>query len=252
MAEIDCVVVGAGVIGLAIARQLALAGREIVIVEKESGCGSGISARNSEVIHAGIYYPQGSAKARLCVAGRHRLYEYCSIHHVPHRRCGKLIVATTPEQVERLEAIRNKASANGADDLRLITAAEAMAMEPALRCVAALESPSTGIIDSHAFMNALLGDAEEQGAVLALRSEVMRGEVTADGIRLDIASASGEVTSVLARTVVNAAGLFAPALSARFDGLDAAHVPRPYFAKGNYYSLAAKALLARSTRKLGR
>ncbi len=245
MDRIDCIVIGSGVIGLAIARQLALAGREILIVEKERVFGSATSARNSEVIHAGIYYPQGSSKARFCVAGRHLLYEYCRTHHVPHRRCGKLIVATSLQQVQKLEGIRTKAVANGVDDLRLITAAEAVTMEPALRCVAALESPSTGILDSHAFMNALLGDATARGAVLALRSEVTRGEVRSDGFRLDITSGSTEATPVLARTVVNSAGLFAPALASTLKGIDAKHVPRPYFAKGNYYGLSGKAPFSR-------
>ncbi len=245
MEKVDCVVVGAGVVGLAIARALALAGRETIILERESTFGSGVSARNSEVIHAGIYYPRGSAKARLCVAGRSLLYEYCVAHHVPHRRCGKLIVATAPEQVPRLDGIRVKARENGADDLRLITAADAMKMEPALRCAAALESPSTGILDSHAYMNALLGDAEGRGAVLALRSQVLRAEITANGIRLDVATDGADVTSVLARRVVNAAGLSAPALAATFDGLDARHVPRAYFAKGNYFGLAARAPFSR-------
>jgi L-2-hydroxyglutarate oxidase LhgO len=245
MDRVDCIVVGAGVIGLAIARRLALAGREIVILEKEDGFGSGVSSRNSEVIHAGIYYPRGSAKARYCVAGRRLLYEYCATHHVPHRRCGKLIVATSPEQVSKLEGIRLKAAENGADDLRLLTSVEAMGLEPSLRCAAALESPSTGILDTHAYMTALLGDAEERGAVLALRSSVIRGELRADGIRLDVATKSTEVTSVLARTVINAAGLYAPGVAASLSGLDPGHVPRPYFAKGNYFGLATKAPFSR-------
>ena len=245
MYRIDCVVIGAGVIGLAIARQLALAGREVVILEKEERFGSGISARNSEVIHAGIYYPQGSAKARLCVVGRGLLYEYCEAHQVPNRRCGKLIVATAPDQESMLDAIRARAAANGADDLRVITAVEAISMEPALRCTAAVLSPSTGIIDSHAYMTALLADAEARGAVLALRSEVSRAEMRFDGIRLEATTGGTEVTPVLARAVVNCAGLHAPAVAARFAGLDGRFVPHPHFAKGNYYSLAAKAPFSR-------
>jgi L-2-hydroxyglutarate oxidase LhgO len=241
MDRIDCAVIGAGVIGLAVARELALAGHEVVIIESEQRIGSVTSARNSEVIHAGIYYPQGSDKARLCVAGRHLLYAYCAEHHVPHRRCGKLIVATSPAQVDRLESIRAGAAANGADDLCLLTRAEALALEPALHCVAALLSPSTGIVDSHGFMHALLGDAEGKGAVLALQSKVIGGEVRSDGIRLDVAAAGGEGANVLASIVVNAAGLFAPGVAARIGGLDASHVPRPYFAKGNYYALAGRA-----------
>jgi L-2-hydroxyglutarate oxidase LhgO len=248
MDSVDCVVVGAGVVGLAVARELALAGREVVIVERESLIGSITSARNSEVIHAGIYYPAGSMKARLCVAGRHLLYQYCESHNVPHRRCGKLIVATNPAQVGELEAIRLKAAANGADDLRLIARAAALALEPALACDAALLSPSTGIIDSHAYMQSLLGDAESAGASLALMSRVLHGEVRGDGIRLDIEAGDGGATesmALLARTVVNAAGLGAPALARLIDGFDPAHVPTPYFAKGNYYGLTGRAPFTR-------
>ena len=241
MEHVDCVVIGAGVIGLAIAREFALAGREVIILEREAQVGSVTSARNSEVIHAGIYYPAGSAKARLCVAGRHLLYEYCQSHHVPHARCGKLIVATTPAQVGQLEGIRRAAAANGVDDLRLLTRAEAHAMEPALQCEAALQSPSTGIIDSHGYMQSLLGDATTAGASIALRSSVVRGEVVAGAITLHVESADGERVTLVAKTVVNAAGLEAPAVAQLIEGLDKEHVPRPYFAKGNYYSLSGKA-----------
>jgi len=247
MESIDCAVIGAGVIGLAIARELALAGREVVIIEREDLIGSVTSARNSEVIHAGIYYPAGSAKARLCVAGRHLLYQYCESHNVPHRRCGKLIVAANAAQVGELEAIRAKAAANGADDLRLITRAEALAREPALSCAAALISPSTGIIDSHAYLRSLLGDAEAAGAALALKSRMVDAEVLPDGIRLDVASgdAGEERISLTARVVVNAAGLSAPAVARLIRGLDTACIPTPYFAKGNYYSLAGRAPFSR-------
>ncbi len=240
MDKIDCAVIGAGVVGLAVARELALGGREVVIVESEIRFGSSTSARNSEVIHAGLYYPAGSLKGRLCVAGKRMLYAYCAHRHVPHRRCGKLIVATSPAEVEKLEAIRMRAMANGVDDLRLLTHAEVQAREPELRCLAALESPSSGIVDSHALMQALLADAEEAGAVLALQSRVLGGEVQFNGIRLDIQTSSGEENSVLAHMVVNAAGLFAPALAARIDGLGKVHIPTPYFAKGSYYSLAGR------------
>jgi len=247
MDSVDCVVIGAGVIGLAIARELALAGREVVIIERENLVGSITSARNSEVIHAGIYYPAGSAKARLCVAGRHLLYQYCESHNVPHKRCGKLIVATARSQVQELEAIREKAAANGAGDLRLLTRAEALALEPVLSCEAALLSPSTGIVDSHAYMQSLLGEAEASGASLALKSRMVDAEVLSDGMRLDVAAGdSGEERmSLAARIVVNAAGLSAPSVARLIRGLDPAHIPTPYFAKGNYYSLAGRAPFSR-------
>ena len=245
MERIDAVVIGAGVIGLAVARELALAGREVVIVEAEKLIGSVTSARNSEVIHAGIYYPAGSLKARLCVAGRRMLYEYCERHHVPHRRCGKLLVATSEDQVEKLAGIRARAAANGVDDLQFIGRDEALALEPALHCSAALLSPSTGIIDSHAYMHSLLGEARDHGAMLALASRVVRGAVTGSGITLDIASEGGEAMTVAATIVINTAGLSAPAVASRIDGLDRRHVLTPYFAKGNYYSLTGRAPFSR-------
>src|SRR5687768_3360265 len=160
MDEIDCVVVGAGVVGLAVARALALQGRDVLVLEAEGAIGTGTSSRNSEVIHAGIYYAAGSLKARLCVEGRHALYAYATERGVPHRRCGKLIVATSEAQVGQLEAILAKARANGVDDMVLLPAAAARALEPQLACLAALHSPSTGIVDSHALMLSLQGDLE--------------------------------------------------------------------------------------------
>ena len=192
MERIDTVVIGAGVIGLAVARELALAGHEIVIVEAGKLIGSVTSARNSEVIHAGIYYPAGSLKARLCVAGRRLLYEYCERHHVPYRRCGKLLVATSEEQIGKLDGIRAHAAANGVDDLELISQTKALELEPALRCRAALVSPSTAIIDSHTYLHSLLGEARDQGAMLALASRVLRGALAGDNIVLDIASEGSE------------------------------------------------------------
>src|SRR5215470_15349672 len=184
MDRVECVVVGAGIVGLAVARALALAGREVVILEGEDVIGTHTSSRNSEVIHAGIYYPQGSLKARSCVAGKELLYEYCVAHGVPHRRCGKLIVATDERQLDELRAIQKKAHANGVSDVVWMTRAQAVALEPELQCVAALYSPSTGIIDSHALMLAYLGDAEAKGAMLALQSALGRCEVVADGFVL--------------------------------------------------------------------
>jgi L-2-hydroxyglutarate oxidase LhgO len=242
MESIDCAVVGAGVIGLAVARALALAGREVLVLEAADAIGTETSSRSSEVIHAGIYYPPGSAKARLCVAGRHALYRYCAEHGVPHRNCGKLIVATAPDQIPRLQRLRAQAVANGVTDLHPLTGEDAAQLEPELRCVAALRSPSTGIIDSHAYMLALQGDAEAHGAVVALRSPVTSGRIESDGIALEVGGA--EPTTLRARTVVNSAGLHAQRLAASLAGFPRQHVPPTYYAKGNYYSLAGRAPFA--------
>ena len=235
MESVEAVVIGAGVVGLAVARALALSGREVVILEAEDAVGTHTSSRNSEVIHAGIYYPKGSLKARSCLAGRQRLYAYCDGHGVPYRRCGKLIVATIESQIPELVSIRDRAHANGVTDVVRIEASEAVAMEPALRCVAALHSPSTGIIDSHALMLAYLGDAEAAGAMLALKSRLERVVVTDLGFELQV-----ENTKILAKALVNSAGLHAPGLAGRIDGFPAAMIPRELYAKGNYYSLTAR------------
>src|SRR3981081_1504636 len=174
MDKVGCVVIGAGVVGLAVARRLARAGREVIVLEAAEGIGTVTSSRNSEVIHAGIYYPAGSLMARMCVRGKHALYQYCGDHGVPHRNCGKLIVATTPKEVPRLQSIRAHAEANGVLDLQTLYGDAARALEPALNCDAALLSPSTGIIDSHAFMLALRGDAEDAGAACAFHTPLLR------------------------------------------------------------------------------
>lgn len=244
MEQVDCVVIGAGVVGLAIARALALQGREVIILEAENAFGTITSARNSEVIHAGIYYPAGSLKAEFCVRGKAMLYDYCASHHVAHQRCGKLIVATSAAQVATLDGIRAKAAANGVHDMQLLSRDEARALEPQLECHAALLSPSTGIIDSHGLMTALLGDAENAGAMLAVQSPVLSGAVTADGIRLEVGSTEGP-TTLLARTVINAAGLTAPELARRIDGMPPAHIPPQYYAKGCYFTLAGRAPFSR-------
>ncbi|WP_418147208.1 NAD(P)/FAD-dependent oxidoreductase [Variovorax paradoxus] len=241
MDELDCAVIGGGVVGLAVARALALAGREVVVLEAEGAIGTGTSSRNSEVIHAGIYYPQGSLKARLCVEGKEALYGYAAERGVPHRRCGKLIVATSAEQVAQLEVIRAKAAANGVGDLVLLTAQQAMAMEPQLHCVAALHSPSTGIVDSHALMLSLLGDLENAGGMLALKSPIARAECGRDAIVL----VAEDGTALRCNTVVNAAGLLAPELARRFEGLPPAAVPTAYFAKGSYFTLSGRAPFSR-------
>lgn len=227
--------IGAGVVGLAVARALALAGREVVILEAEDAIGTHTSSRNSEVIHAGIYYPKGSLKARACVEGRRRLYEYCEAHGVPYRKCGKLIVATSAAQEKELLAIKSKAHGNGVTDVVEIPATEAMRIEPALHCVAALHSPSTGIIDSHALMLAYLGDAEDHGAMLGLRSSFEKAIVRSDGIEIHVGT-----TKLLAKTLVNSAGLRAPSVARRIEGFPAGKAPPELYAKGNYYSLAGR------------
>ncbi len=235
----DVVVAGAGVVGLAVARALALAGHEVVIVERETLIGSHTSSRNSEVIHAGIYYPQGSLKARMCVEGKHMLYQYCADHHVGHRRCGKLIVATSAEQVAALEGIKAKAAANGVDDLVFLDRAQVLALEPHLACEAALLSPSTGIIDSHELMVSYRGEAEAHGGAIAFATSVDRVEVKPGGFTIATSGAADALID--AKMFVNAAGLFAPEMAARIDGLDAAHVPTAHYCKGNYYSLQGRA-----------
>jgi L-2-hydroxyglutarate oxidase LhgO len=239
--RIDTAVIGAGLIGLAVARALALAGHEVVILEAEDAIGTHASSRNSEVIHAGIYYPKGSLKARACVEGRRRLYAYCAGRGVPHRRCGKLIVATDAAQLDELEGIRQKARGNGVTDVVRVSPGEVRAMEPELTCVAALHSPSTGIIDSHALMLAYLGDAQNAGAMLALKSPLQQAVVRPQGIELHVAGAE----PVLASRVVNSAGLRAPSLARRFEGYPPGLAPPELYAKGNYYTLARRAPFSR-------
>lgn len=234
--EIDAVVVGAGAVGLACARALAMRGLEVLVLERHEAIGTEISARNSEVIHAGIYYPAGSLRAKLCVEGRLRLHDYLQSHHIPHRHCGKLIVASDEAQMPALEDIAARARANGVDDIAELTGAEAMRAEPALKAVAALASPSTGIFDAHAYMLALRGDTEDHGGAIAFGTALTRAEPVTGGFMLTI----GEM-KLKCRILINAAGLNAVALARRIDGLTAAHVPQAYFAKGNYFTLAGKA-----------
>ena len=241
MEQMDCVVVGAGVVGLAVARALALQGREVLVLEGEPAIGTMTSSRNSEVIHAGIYYPQGSLKARLCVQGKQMLYDYCAERGIGHRRCGKLIVATSEAQVAALQGIIAKAAANGVNDLVLLTRDEARALEPALECVAAIHSPSTGIVDSHGLMLALQGDLENAGGMVAFNSPLARARMVADGIELY----ARDGTELKARSVVNAAGLYAPLLAREFEGLAPEHVPGAWFCKGNYFTLAGRSPFSR-------
>lgn len=248
--QVDCVVIGAGVVGLAVARALALTGREVLVLEAEETFGTQTSARNSEVIHAGIYYPPGSLRARLCVAGRQLLYDYCAARGVQHRRCGKLIVAANAAQQAELRAIQARAVANGVDDLQWLARDQALALEPQLQCEAALLSPSTGIIDSHGLMLALLGDLEHAGGTLATHSRVNR-LVALDGqapaaIKIEVSS-DQETTVLHARSVVNCAGLGAIALTHATQGLAPAHRPPlpQRWAKGSYFTLSERAPFAR-------
>jgi L-2-hydroxyglutarate oxidase LhgO len=238
MDRIECVVVGAGVVGLAVASALARSGREVVIIEQEKLFGSGTSSRNSEVIHAGLYYPQGSLKGRLCLEGKHRLYDFCRRRAIGHRNCGKLIVATDDSQIEELEAIKTRAESCGVDDLILRDAAAIQRMEPALSCVAGLISPSTGIIDSHAFMVSLLGEAEEAGAVIAYDTRVTGIELEDDEVLLCV---NGEKRpSLRAGLLVNSAGLGAVDLAERMVGFPRRHIPTYHFAKGSYFTLSGR------------
>ena len=235
--RVDCVVIGAGVVGLAVARALALAGREVMVLESASAIGTGISSRSSEVIHAGIYYPVASLKARLCVRGRDLLYDYCSQRGIDARRCGKLLVAVSAQQVPRLSELAARAQANGVHDLRWLSAEQARAMEPELHCAAALYSPSTGIVDSHALMLALRGELEALAGLVVTNTPVESMQWTSDAIVIR----AKDGTEVAAKTLVNAAGLQAPALARRCQGLDARWVPRSQWAKGSYFSLAGRA-----------
>ena len=243
MERVECIVIGAGVVGLALARELALRGREVVLLEAEDRVGTGISSRNSEVIHAGLYYPTDSLKARLCVAGNRALYAYCAARAVEHRRCGKLIVATEPGQVEALRGLRAKAEANGVLDLQWLEADEARRLEPRLRCAAALLSPSTGIVDSHGLMRALCMDAEAAGAAVVLKSPVLGGLDTPEGLRLEVGGA--EPMSLVAERVFNCAGLGAQAVARGFAGIRPGSVPPLHLSKGSYFSLSGAAPFSR-------
>ena len=240
--QVDAIVIGAGAVGLAVARSLARSGRETVVVESQPAIGQGVSSRNSEVIHAGLYYAPGSLKARLCVRGKELLYDLCASHGVAHRQCGKLVVAMTAAEAASLQALRTRADANGVP-VQLLDGSQARALEPALDCVAALLSPSTGIVDSHGFMLALQGDFEAAGGMVALGSPVASAVLGAAGAPHRIRMADGG--EVAAKVLVNAASLHACALARRFEGLDPALVPRESFAKGNYFTLTGKAPFTR-------
>jgi L-2-hydroxyglutarate oxidase LhgO len=243
METIDCAVIGAGVVGLAIARRLALSGREVIVLDAESSIGNHTSSRNSEVIHAGIYYPTGSLRARLCVAGKHALYRYCPEHGVEHRRITKVIVATADDEVPTLHKYKTQAERNGVLDLEWLDRTQMAALEPNVRAVAGVLSPSTGIIDSHGLMLAYQGDAEAHGAAFAFETPVLGGQVRRDGIVLQ--TGGREPMDLAARIVINAAGLTAPAVSRSIEGVPSQSIPPQHYCKGHYYVLAGKSPFGR-------
>jgi L-2-hydroxyglutarate oxidase LhgO len=236
---VDCVVIGAGVVGLAVARALALAGREVIVLEKERWVGAETSSRNSEVIHAGLYYPKGSLKARFCVEGRAMLYEYCAERGIAHRRIGKLVIACNESEIATLEDIWRKAEANGVGDLEWVGGNEARALEPEVICARAFYSPSTGIIDSHGLMLAYQADLEAAGGMVVLRAPVLSGMVDGDGFSLAVGGA--EPTTLRCRVLVNSGGIHAPSLARRIGGIPPATIPRDYFCRGVYFTLSARA-----------
>jgi L-2-hydroxyglutarate oxidase LhgO len=243
MEQVECIVIGAGVVGLALARHLSLQGHETVVLEAEDRVGTGISSRNSEVIHAGIYYPKGSLKASLCVAGNRALVAFCEAHGVDHRRCGKLIVATDESQVEALRQLHARADVNGVLDLQWLDSEEARRLEPQIHCVAALLSPSTGIVDSHGLMRALLVEAETHGASVVLRSPVLGGRIAAGGLEVDVGG--DEPMTLRADRVFNCAGLGAQAVARGFQGLRPGTIPPLHLSKGSYFGLAGAAPFSR-------
>lgn len=239
----DVVVIGAGVVGLAVASEIAGRGRDVLVLEAEPHIGSQTSSRNSEVIHAGIYYPQGSLKARWCVEGKQRLYEFCETHAVPHRRLGKLIVAVEAEEIEALEGYFRAGTANGAGGLHLLDGPQVRSLEPGVNAVAGLLSDTTGIIDSHAFMASLQGRLEAAGGMVVLLAPVIGGEGGAGGVSLDV---GGQVPSSLrAEFVVNCAGLSAPAVAASISVPALPSLPDPYYASGHYYSYSGRSPFTR-------
>lgn len=242
MEQVDCVVVGAGVVGLAVAREMALQGRETILLERENAYGTISSARNSEVIHAGIYYPQDSLKAKLCVEGNRLLYQYCRSHQVDTQACGKLIVATDDSQLDDLQAILYKAKQNQVPDIQMISGFQARVLEPQLQCEAALLSATTGIVDSHGLMRSLLGGFEDAGGMIAYQSPFIGakpiGENAKGGFELHIGGNDG--MHIQTKLLINCAGLSAPAIAQKIEDLSKEQIPKAFFAKGNYFSLSGK------------
>lgn len=241
MEHVDCIVIGAGVIGLAVARALSLKGKEVIVLDKEVSFGMETSSRNSEVIHAGIYYSENSLKAKLCVIGRHMLYDYCQERGISHKKCGKLIVACSEDEVGKLQSIKDKAEKNGVHDLVLLSQEEVLEKEPELNAVAGLFSPSTGIIDSHNFMLSMVGDIENKGGIFVSRSEVMGGKILDDGFILNVKNSdTSEEYSIQANLIINSSGLYAAELLKKMNGFPTQHIPNIYYAKGNYFSLSSQ------------
>lgn len=243
MEDVDVVVIGAGVIGLAIARRFALEHRAVIVLEAEAAIGTHTSSRNSEVIHAGLYYQKNSLKARLCVEGREKLYAYCAERHVAFQKIGKLIVAVDDAELPELQGYRAKAISNGVHDLKILEAKEILAMEPEVKCVGGLFSPSTGIIDSHGLMLSYLGDLETCGGWLALKSPVLGGRVESDGLVLDVGGQ--DPITLKARLVIDAAGLYSQSVARTIQGVPANSVPKRYLARGHYFSLSGKSPFSR-------
>ncbi len=233
--DVENIVIGAGVIGLAIARTLAVAGRDVLVLERAAHFGEETSSRNSEVIHAGIYYPKDSLKARYCVEGKHQLYDYCASRHIPHQRCGKLIVATSEAELETLDSLAVKAAANGVDDIQYLARDAALKMEPSLNCTAALLSPSAGIIDSHQLMLSYVGEIEDSGGAIAYNTRFDKAEATEDGFAV---TAGG--TTVHCRNLINSAGLSAQNVAAKITDLSPDHIPTRYLTKGSYFTMTAR------------
>ena len=243
MEKVDCVVIGAGVVGLAVARRLALAGREVIMLEKADSIGTETSSRNSEVIHAGLYYPTNSLKATLCVRGKQMLYRYCDEHGVTYQRLGKIVVATDESEIVALEKYFKQSHLNDVTDVRWLTLDEVHAMEPAVRCVAALHSPSTGIIDSHGLMLAYQGDLEDRGGVIAFNTPVLSGRAAGDGIELNVGGA--ESMTISCNTVINSAGLYAQDIARTITGIPLETIPKIYYAIGHYVTTSVRSAFSR-------
>ena len=243
MTDIDTIIIGAGVVGLAVSRAVALSGRSVIVIEAAEAIGTETSSRNSEVIHAGLYYPEGSLKARLCVAGRRLLYGFCDGHHIPYRRCGKLIVANDSSELSAISGVHRKGLANGVGDLVFISGELAQRMEPALSCIAALHSPSTGILDSHAFMLALQGDAEDHGAMIAFNTPFQFAEVVGNAIT--VRTGGADPMRLNCGSLINCGGLHASNVAKSIIGFDYTFVPETRYAKGNYFTLTGRAPFSR-------
>jgi len=241
---VQILVVGAGVIGLSVARAAAIAGHDVIIAEAADGIGTGISSRNSEVIHAGLYYPTGSLRALHCVRGRRMLYDYCASHGIHHRKCGKLLVATNEREVTKVETIRAQGDANGVENLEMIGGNAARALEPEVWCIAALMSPESGIVDGHGFMLALRGDLEDRGGMIAFETPIERLEYVSGQWRVHFGSAA-EPGHLDVDAVVNSGGLGAQTLARRIEGYPADQVPRLVLAKGNYFAYAGRPVFGR-------